>query len=237
MQDKRRDVRQPYMPCNNCFRHLKLKQQSLWMPRTPSTLNCQNALRDIQHLCPSLLLINTYQKYVQLHIDGEMLLSQEGTTQGDPTHPPSERRISEASLVCRRCHNRGPAHPPASMMGPPGGDWPWLRLPSQCGEDMGSQGRQVWCHSCRLSRHQSEHHNRRQETARSIRRHKILCQRVCSAKSCSLGLGDWISINHCHHPTPGGICCIHPWSHEQMDVPGRDHSRHRRPFPAFGGGI
>ena len=51
-----------------------------------NSLNRQNALRNIQHLCPSLatVLINTYREDVPLHIDGETLLSEEGTTQGDP---------------------------------------------------------------------------------------------------------------------------------------------------------
>ena len=51
-----------------------------------NTLNRQNALRNIQCLCPSLatVLINTYREDVQLHIDEETLLSQEGTTQADP---------------------------------------------------------------------------------------------------------------------------------------------------------
>ena len=51
-----------------------------------NSLNRQNALRNIQHLCPSLAtaLINTYHEDVHLYIDGETLLSQEGTTQGDP---------------------------------------------------------------------------------------------------------------------------------------------------------
>ena len=51
-----------------------------------NSLNPQNALRNIQHLCPPLAtaLINTYREDVHLYIDGETLLSQEGTTQGDP---------------------------------------------------------------------------------------------------------------------------------------------------------
>lgn len=51
-----------------------------------NTLNRQNALKNIQHLCPSFstVLINTYREDVQLHIDGATMLSQEGTTQGDP---------------------------------------------------------------------------------------------------------------------------------------------------------
>ncbi len=48
-----------------------------------NSLNRQNALRNIHHLCPSLskTLINTYREDINLYIDGETLLSQEGTTQ------------------------------------------------------------------------------------------------------------------------------------------------------------
>ena len=51
-----------------------------------NSLNRESALRSIQHLCPSLstILINTYREDVHLYIDGETMLSQEGTTQGDP---------------------------------------------------------------------------------------------------------------------------------------------------------
>ena len=51
-----------------------------------NSLNRQTALRNIQHLCPSLatVLINTYRKETPLFIDGETVSSQEGTTQGDP---------------------------------------------------------------------------------------------------------------------------------------------------------
>ena len=51
-----------------------------------NTLNCENALRNIQHLCPPIAkaLINTYWDDAQLSIDGETLMSQERTTQGNP---------------------------------------------------------------------------------------------------------------------------------------------------------
>ena len=51
-----------------------------------NSLNRQAALRNIHQLCPALskVLTNTYREDVQLFIDGEVLLSQEGTTQGDP---------------------------------------------------------------------------------------------------------------------------------------------------------
>ena len=49
-------------------------------------LNRQTALRNVHHLCPSFsnVLVNTYREDIQLFIEGETLLSQEGTTQGDP---------------------------------------------------------------------------------------------------------------------------------------------------------
>ena len=51
-----------------------------------NSLNRQAALRNVHRHCPSIskVLINTYREDVQLFIDGETLLSQEGTTQGDP---------------------------------------------------------------------------------------------------------------------------------------------------------
>ena len=51
-----------------------------------NSLNRQTALRNIQHLCPPLfkVLVNTYRENTQLFIDGETIMSQEGTTQGDP---------------------------------------------------------------------------------------------------------------------------------------------------------
>ena len=48
------------------------------------------ALHNIRHVCPSLatILINTYRAPSDLFIDGDVLLSQEGTTQGDPLAMP-----------------------------------------------------------------------------------------------------------------------------------------------------
>ena len=51
-----------------------------------NSLNRQTTLRNIQHLCPSFstILINTYREDVNLYVGGSTLLSEEGTTQGDP---------------------------------------------------------------------------------------------------------------------------------------------------------
>ena len=55
-----------------------------------NSLNRQVALHNIQVLCPAIatVLINTYRVASQLFADGSTLLSQEGTTQGDPLAMP-----------------------------------------------------------------------------------------------------------------------------------------------------
>ena len=51
-----------------------------------NSLNREVALRNVKNLCPSLatILINTYRSKSELFINGETILSREGTTQGDP---------------------------------------------------------------------------------------------------------------------------------------------------------
>ena len=55
-----------------------------------NSLNRQTALLNIKKLCPPLAtaLINTYRSPSELYMDGDVLLSQEGTTQGDPLAMP-----------------------------------------------------------------------------------------------------------------------------------------------------
>ena len=67
-----------------------------------NSLNRQTALRNIQHLCPPLakVIINTYRSDIELFIDGETILSREGTTQGDPLAM-AMYAISTAPLIHR----------------------------------------------------------------------------------------------------------------------------------------
>ena len=55
-----------------------------------NTLNRQTALHNIRRLCPSLssILINCYRQSTELFVDGDVLFSEEGTTQGDPLAMP-----------------------------------------------------------------------------------------------------------------------------------------------------
>lgn len=55
-----------------------------------NSLNRLSALHNIRHLCPSIatILINCYRAPTDLFIDGDVILSQEGTTQGDPLAMP-----------------------------------------------------------------------------------------------------------------------------------------------------
>ena len=51
-----------------------------------NALNRECALHNIQRVCPPLatILINTYREPSELFVDGNIIWSQEGTTQGDP---------------------------------------------------------------------------------------------------------------------------------------------------------
>lgn len=51
-----------------------------------NSLNRGAALHNIQHLCPTLstILTNIYPQATELFVDGIILFSEEGTTQGDP---------------------------------------------------------------------------------------------------------------------------------------------------------
>ena len=55
-----------------------------------NSLNRRAALLNMFHLCPPLatILTNIYRSASHLFIDGSSLLSQEGTTQGDPLAMP-----------------------------------------------------------------------------------------------------------------------------------------------------
>ena len=54
-----------------------------------NSLNRQVALHNIRRLCPLLAttLINTYRAPAELFVDGDTILSQEGTTYGDLAMP------------------------------------------------------------------------------------------------------------------------------------------------------
>ncbi len=55
-----------------------------------NALNRQVALQNIRCLCPAIatILINTYRTPTDLYVDGNVILSQEGTTQRDPLDMP-----------------------------------------------------------------------------------------------------------------------------------------------------
>ena len=55
-----------------------------------NALNRQVALHNIRRLCPpiAIILINSYRSPSDLLVDGDVILSQEGTTQGDPLAMP-----------------------------------------------------------------------------------------------------------------------------------------------------
>ena len=62
-----------------------------------NSLNREVALHNIRHLCPSLatILTNVYRDATELFVDGLVIFSEKGTTQGDPLAMPMyERHLS-----------------------------------------------------------------------------------------------------------------------------------------------
>ena len=70
-----------------------------------NSLNRQAALHNVQRICPSMatILINTYRGPSELFMDSSVLLSREGTTQGDPLSMPFYA-IATAPLIKRLDH-------------------------------------------------------------------------------------------------------------------------------------
>ena len=70
-----------------------------------NALNRQVALHNIRRLCPPIatILINSYRSPSNLLVDGDVILSQEGTTQGDPLpmQQPSQSSESWTAYVSR----------------------------------------------------------------------------------------------------------------------------------------
>ena len=58
----------------------------IWLEEASKNFNRSAALLNVHNICPPLsrILINCYRLAVPLFIDNDVLLSSEGTTQGDP---------------------------------------------------------------------------------------------------------------------------------------------------------
>lgn len=73
---------------------------------TFNSINRQVVLHNIRHLCPAIatILINTYRSPTDLLVDGDILLSREGTTQGDPLAMPMNglATISKLDGICKQ---------------------------------------------------------------------------------------------------------------------------------------
>jgi len=84
------ELRLQCMLCGQLLR--KMSEAVLLIDATNvfNTITRQVTLQNIRRLCPPLapILINTYRAPTELYVDREVLLSQEGTTQGDPLAMP-----------------------------------------------------------------------------------------------------------------------------------------------------
>jgi hypothetical protein len=120
-----------------------------------NSLNRKAALANALRLCPALgtALVNTYRSDSDLYIDGEAILSREGTTQGDPmamamyaigtltSHPTASDSIeSYPNMACGQLCCRWLYQAASSVVGPTsGGTCVWI--PHQCQQNLASRER------------------------------------------------------------------------------------------------
>ena len=85
VQGRYQDVKRLFTLCGSASRMMDVRLPCWWMHSMPSTeyLPCTTS----DTLCPTIL-INSYRASSELFIDGDVLYSQEGTTQGDPLAMP-----------------------------------------------------------------------------------------------------------------------------------------------------
>lgn len=88
--DKSQAVRLLCTQCTRVFTRVKQPYLSMLPTNAFNSINRMAALHNIRLLCPSIanILINCYRAPTKLFIGGDALLSQEGTTQGDPLSMP-----------------------------------------------------------------------------------------------------------------------------------------------------
>ena len=87
VQASRQAQRLPSMLCPRSLMTLAQMPSYEWTRGTSfNCLNRKTALHNIQQLCPTIAtyLINTYRRNTMLSAGGDVMLSMEGTTQGDP---------------------------------------------------------------------------------------------------------------------------------------------------------
>ena len=187
-----------------------------------NSLNRQTALRNIRLLCPPIVttLINTYRANTDLFIHGSSLLSQEGTTQGDPLAMPMYA-IATIPLIRSLPRNvqqawyADDASAPGSLkhlrawwdellsLGPAYGYnanalKPWLIT------------KQQYLQTAKEA-FKGTHHDRRQTASGSSSWHSGVHRTVCQQESDRVVLGAREIDIHCRNPTPCCLCCHNPW--------------------------
>ena len=190
------------------------------------------ALRNFHHLCPLLskILINTNREDVRLFIDGETLLSQEGTTQRDPLAM-AMYAIAVNPLIHQLKHDTtkqiwfaddattgGKLNKLREWWdcltndGPDYGYFPnasktWLIVKEGYKDEVVStfEGTQV------VITVEGQKYHRISHRKADVRR------QLCATESRHLGWPAGTILINSHHSTTCSVCCLHSLSDKQMD--------------------
>ena len=159
-----------------------------------NSLNRQVALRNILHICPSIApaIINSYCSDSYLFIEGEVMHSSEGSTQGDPLATamytiatlPLIHQLKEASSA----NQLGVSYSNSNSGGKYWKDWPWLWILCQRLQVLAHSEERTpdRCHR-HLCQHRCKDHKGRQETPWGCTGDGDLHWRICYRQNTGMG--------------------------------------------------
>ena len=210
-----------------------------------NSMNREVALQNIRRLCPALatILINTYREPTDLYVNGDRLLSQEGTTQGDPLAMPMYalasipliNKLSNSNTTQIWYADDAAAAGKLSDLrewwdtltkeGPAFGYYPnpqktWL-ITKKGFHTIGSTiFHQTGVH---------ERHTRWKTLPRITYRLPRVHGDLRRVQSCLLVLTGDKPCRHCHYPATRCLLCIKPWTIKQVDLYVSHNTQHESP--------
>ena len=200
-----------------------------------NSLNREAALRNTRILCPVLapMLTNMYRSHSMLFIDGDHILSQEGTTQGDPL-----AMAMYALPLIRKLHGNVTQvwyADDASAGGRTSDLCVWWDSLVSYGPRFGYNPNpcKTWLVVKPEHLPAAEEHFQGSGVNITIQGHRYLGAPLGSKSFVEDFIRDKISCwgseirRLSEIPTSGCICCLYPRPYEQVDVPHAHCSRHR----------
>ena len=217
---------------------------------TFNSLNRIAVLLNVKHLCPSFstILISTYQECSNLYIDGDVLYSREGSTQGDPLAMPfyaiatvplinkltskvdQTWYVDDAAAPCTTA-NLWTLWDEISKIGPSYGYYAhaaktWIVVKPDCLPE----ARAVFGNT-----NVNITYEGRPYLGAAINPDKYICKWVCCCEGRPMVKRTENAVCYCSHSTTCSFCRLYSWNHQQMGMHNPDHPKYWPPTASHAG--